>query len=446
MSYTPASFTTKRNNIDLYDASHMNAVQEELVRLGNYVANLKAGGASLTVGFTQDCDYVCDGANDEVQIQQAIDDLVALETGGTILIKNGSYNIAQTITVGNQNVAGIHIVGEGVNSTVINLTPTFTGNEAIALNTPFSSISQLSVQDDGSFPSDDLNGIAIDTASAGITFIVIDTVHVGGMRRSATRGHGIRSDGLFVLIKDSLCIANEGDGFRTTQYTMISDCLSFQNQGLGFYLAGDSLATNCQAFSCNSGFELAGGGTSVSNCTVQACTGIGMTISGDGCVVTNCAISLNGDDGIFITSASLGTSINNCTITANESEGIFCQGNSIKITSCTVAGNSADGIEINTGDNNIVCNNVVDSYFDGVELDTDNVYSGILLTGTTLRNIVNGNRVLKGGGTNDFQYGIREASSSDDRNLITSNIVTNAQTGNISTQGANSVSANNITA
>lgn len=57
---------------------------------------------TTTVWFSL-ADYICDGTADNVQIQQAIDYLESL-WGGKLIIKEGSYNIAATITVLSDNI------------------------------------------------------------------------------------------------------------------------------------------------------------------------------------------------------------------------------------------------------------------------------------------------------------------------------------------------------
>lgn len=72
-----------------------------------------------TAGWTaDDCDYLCDGTDDQVEIQAAIN---ALPTGGgEIIILDGEYNIGQPITVGTSFVS---IRGSGY-STVLNVMDT----------------------------------------------------------------------------------------------------------------------------------------------------------------------------------------------------------------------------------------------------------------------------------------------------------------------------------
>lgn len=62
-----------------------------------------------TSGWTLDnCDYLCDGTDDNVEIQAAIDALP--DTGGEILILDGTYNISQSIKIEKNNV---HLSGSG---------------------------------------------------------------------------------------------------------------------------------------------------------------------------------------------------------------------------------------------------------------------------------------------------------------------------------------------
>ena len=67
-----------------------------------------------TAGWTAaDCDYLCDGTADDVEINNAITALPA--TGGEIVILDGTYNITAKINVTKNNVS---IRGNG-NSTIL---------------------------------------------------------------------------------------------------------------------------------------------------------------------------------------------------------------------------------------------------------------------------------------------------------------------------------------
>lgn len=68
----------------------------------------KSNKYSITVGFSF-ANYICDGTNDHIQIQQAIDYLESVGWG-KLIIKEGSYSIAATITVLYDNIT---IIGHG---------------------------------------------------------------------------------------------------------------------------------------------------------------------------------------------------------------------------------------------------------------------------------------------------------------------------------------------
>lgn len=66
--------------------------------------NAKSGGANyyVTVGPYSWCDFITDGTQDEVQINQAIDSLV--KTGGTIVLTNGYFYIDNPISISKCNI------------------------------------------------------------------------------------------------------------------------------------------------------------------------------------------------------------------------------------------------------------------------------------------------------------------------------------------------------
>ena len=57
-----------------------------------------------TAGWTEkDCDYLCDGTNDQEEIIQALNALPA--TGGEVVILDGTYNITESINIPKDNVS-----------------------------------------------------------------------------------------------------------------------------------------------------------------------------------------------------------------------------------------------------------------------------------------------------------------------------------------------------
>ncbi|MCI8336983.1 MAG: right-handed parallel beta-helix repeat-containing protein [Peptococcaceae bacterium] len=110
-------------------ADHNPLAMANLTNVGNATFKAKAdeagvGGGGVrtcrfvigtsTAGWTAaDCDYLCDGVDDQVEIQAAIDALP--DGGGEIVILGGTYNTTNEIIINRDNVA---LIGNG-NATVL---------------------------------------------------------------------------------------------------------------------------------------------------------------------------------------------------------------------------------------------------------------------------------------------------------------------------------------
>lgn len=136
-------------NIDVSDeinahntdnSSHQD-IRQQINSLDADVIAHKAGSAThvkparfvvgtSTSGWTEkDCDYLCDGTADQVEINNAITALPA--TGGEIVILDGTYNITATIDVTKDNVS---IKGNG-NATILKRGWNATGSPS-SVNSP----------------------------------------------------------------------------------------------------------------------------------------------------------------------------------------------------------------------------------------------------------------------------------------------------------------------
>ena len=78
----------------------------------------------VTVGPIAGADFVTDGTDDNVEIQAAIDAVVAAG-GGTVFIKAGSYSLTAGLTLTSSNV---RIIGEGMGVTNLVCAASVTGN------------------------------------------------------------------------------------------------------------------------------------------------------------------------------------------------------------------------------------------------------------------------------------------------------------------------------
>lgn len=100
-----------------------NTLNTELTNIKNAIGAIPPASDKKSARFvigntgagwtTSDCDYLCDGANDEVEIQAAINALPT--TGGEIILLDGNYSIAANIQVDRVRT---HIRGNG-NGTIL---------------------------------------------------------------------------------------------------------------------------------------------------------------------------------------------------------------------------------------------------------------------------------------------------------------------------------------
>ena len=121
---------------------------------------------SSTAGYTSnDVDYLCDGQDDDVEINQAIQALPV--DGGKIIILDGTYNIKQAITINKDN-----IVIEGLGNSTHLLTDVYTDNiAAIVILNKNIQVRDIFLSDMGSTTPSSLGwvGISINTTAELVT-------------------------------------------------------------------------------------------------------------------------------------------------------------------------------------------------------------------------------------------------------------------------------------
>lgn len=81
---------------------------------GATISEVRGNVPGITVG-TSDADFITDGTDDDVQIQEAIDSLGA--GGGTVFLKQGTYTIGSPIVIGIDK--GFELVGEGWDTVIV---------------------------------------------------------------------------------------------------------------------------------------------------------------------------------------------------------------------------------------------------------------------------------------------------------------------------------------
>lgn len=167
----------------------------------------------------------------------------------------------------------------------------------------------------------------------------------------------------------------------------------------------------------------------ISECWFEGALDDGINLdNGENITIEGCFISSGSGNGIEFNSTTSKCIINACQFT-NNAVGISCAGTNNTITSNQLTADAGTNILITGGDNNTIIGNQCISSDDE---------AGIWLINTATRNIVIGNTC-----TANYD-GIIENAAADNRNIITNNMVYSNTNSQITINGANSVSANNI--
>lgn len=89
------------NNYEKFETMRKTDIEEAIASAssgGSGVRTCRVVVGSQSAGWTQDdCDYLCDGNNDEVEIQQAINSLINKQSGGEVVLLAGEYNIKASL-------------------------------------------------------------------------------------------------------------------------------------------------------------------------------------------------------------------------------------------------------------------------------------------------------------------------------------------------------------
>ncbi len=397
-------------------------------------------------------DYNCDGTADEVEINDALSNLPS--TGGIVLLKKGTYNIAGSIDMLKSNVV---LQGEG------KATKIFLSNSA------------------------NVDIIRVGNGTTIVNDCVVENMTVDGNRSNQT------SLGSPVIIWGSSgtkALRNIVRGCRLTN--CLSDCLKviyadkgiIQNNvieentggaGIGIFsssqtndIIGNVLIHNAYGIYSSANYNNIVGNVLVDN------TAYGVYVNG----VVNLNISGNwfGSIAYFQTGVYLAASAARNTITGNT----FYQpyrailaaadanviGNTISGNSIYLANQEAIYMQAGANQNAIVGNTIRSSAMHAIRIRgsknvissnmlidngtvTNNTYSDIFLddNGTTFStyNTVIGNN-CQAAAANKVAYHIRENATGDDFNLIIGNVCKDGVTAQISLQGTNSVRGTNIPA
>lgn len=428
---------------------------------------------------TTNADLFCDGTDDDVQIQAAIDALPA--TGGLVKLMDGTYNITTKITVLKSDVT---LAGCGRNTILFQPNTTNITLLEVSDNTRREGFRLTNLRLDGNRANntgswDGINlrdifdvtidncwidncgsgvfGYAIDAPADGPEHFIITNNHFLNCG-SGTIGGGIKAS---FMVKGTIS-HNTFDDCTNYNIDAPSSCTiigNIFNNGVDQIISPKestiigNYATGATDFISGAEDHTNIIGNHAPDGTIKA-TGDWVTIDGNyvelrGMSSTGDYCTINGNT-LYRTSSgnsSIKVTGNNTTISGNtinddqsNNAAIYVTGSSCSITGNVMTKVDREGIEISGGDHCIITGNSIKNCSE----DTDDTYSGILLTGTSTYNVVSNNRVLADA-ANKHKYGIREAAAGDDHNLIQGNILSDAVTADISTQGIHTQVKDNIT-
>ncbi len=338
-------------------------------------------GTSAAGWTAKDCDYLCDGENDQEEIMQALEALPG--TGGEVVILDGTYNITASIHIPKNNVS---IRGNG-NATI--------------LKRKYNSTSE----DSGS------------TVRGLITLI----------GRSGCKIQDLQIDGDKSTYDSSY---NYGIWLTSSSNNTVTGNTCSNNSNSGIYLSSSSNNNTVTGNTCNnnsnSGIYLS---SSSNNNTVTDNTcnnnsnGIYLSSSSNNTVTGN-TCNNNSNNGIWLTSSSNNNTITGNTCNNNSNNGIYLSSSS---NNNTVTGDTCNnnkyGINLSSSSNNTVTGN-----------NCNNNNYGIRLSSSS-NNTITGNTCIRGDYASN-QYTIQLQGTDNNYNLLSLNncmgkkVVVDGGTGN----------------
>jgi len=378
---------TNWTNNEIVEASDMNRIEQGLVNHETALGNLdtaltthKADGTqhkktarfvigTSTAGWTAaDCDYLCDGIDDQVEINNAITALPA--TGGEVVILDGTYNITASINIPKDNVS---IRGSGNATTLKRM----------------------------------YNSTSADSGSTAKGLITLN-------EKSGCKIQGLQIDGNKATYTASyncgICL------YSSSNNTVTGNTCNNNNYGICLYSSSNNTVTGntCNNNnSCGIYLSSSSNNTVIGNtCNNNSDYGIYLYSSSNNTVIGN-TCNNNSDYGIYLYSSSSNNTVTGNTCNNNNSYGIRLNSSSNNTVTGNTCNNNSYGIYLYSSSNNTVTGNTCNNNSNGIYLSSSS------------NNTVTGNTCIRGTGqTSDYtssQYTIRLSGTSNNYNLISSN-------------------------
>ena len=359
----------------------------------------------------QQADYVCDGVDDQVEIQAAIDALPAV--GGTIIMREGVYSISAYVTIssnvtllgyGNAKIIDAVYIGEllyvldATNVTVdgihINVTKT-SGGTTNGFGIYINNSNNVTIK------NSNIEGTSNTTPTWGVAgknsnYITFDSNYVSGIQYEALSfwwnvNHSIMSNNIMVENGFGMVIERE-----SSYNTLIGNTITNSN-----LTTGDILVRNAHHNSVT-------GNTIKNNFSLTYKQGVAVeNFSHDNVISGNTLVGLY--DSIAIKSGSQGNTISNNNIIGKINNGIYLLTQNNQVIGNTIS-YANSGIYVSGGTSNNISNNKIVGNIGA------NGNAAIHLSGGS-NNTIRGNDILFSTG-----YGIRFVGTSES-NIIENNTI-----------------------
>ena len=315
-----------------------------------------------TAGWTKDeCDYLCDGTDDQVEINAAIQALPS--GGGEIVILDGAYNITATIAMDKDNVK---LSGNG-NATVLRRMWNSSADEGV---------------------------ITITATNGGCC---VENIFVDGNKSAYS---SLNNNGIYLS--------------SSSNNTITGNTCNNNNSGIHLYSSSNNTITgNTCNNNGNSGIYLSSSSNNTitgNTCNNNGNSGIHLYSSSNNTITGNTCN--NNGNGIYLSSSNNTITGNTCN---NNGNGIYLSSSSNNtITGNTCNNNGNSGIYLRSSSNNTITGNTC-----------NNNGNGIYLFNSSSNNTITGNTCIRGKGTSsDYkssQYTIYLNGTKNNYNLISSN-------------------------
>jgi parallel beta-helix repeat protein len=302
---------------------------------------------------TSQCDYVCDGTADDVEINAAIQALPL--TGGKIIIREGNYKITSNINVNKGNVT---IEGMGSSTVLTRMYDGSSNNGLIYISSSFNTIKDITIDGNKSAYTSTTN------YSIHLTNGDNNTITENTCNNNGGRGIHLANSDNNTITGNTCNNNNYGIYLNSSNNNTITGNTCYTNANYGIYLNGSDNNTITENTCYNN-----------NNYSIYLANSTNNTITGNTCN--------NNDNGIYLTGGT------NNTITGN-----------------TCNNNNNNGIYLNSSNNNTIAANTC-IRGEGLSSDYTSSQSTIKLNvNSNNYNLIANNNIMgknysTGGGTNN---------------------------------------------